>query len=285
MKKLILFLVLLLFPVIVYAEEYDVQKLIPVDTVASVKTEKFNYNNFIYNSSVDEKGNSLITFESIENNTVSKVPISINILLFDVNQKNIGYLTYCTDKDLDSSYSGYKLSGKGSSSFSIRVVSKYFVEGKSTKDVKYISVFDENKYCQIGGYDNYKDLTLDEIVNGVGVKKDENEITKFINELKENEMMPTIIFGLVAFVVFIILLMIIGNIVKMIKKRKRTKVESIKIDEPMEETVDLRYGKVDESDIDEEESISMGEVNNTLDDDSSDNNNKEDGSDLTKFFN
>ena len=69
MKKLFL-LVLLLLPIMVYAEDYEVKTLIPVDTKASVKTEKFDYNNFIYNSKVDEKGNSLITFESVKNNNV-----------------------------------------------------------------------------------------------------------------------------------------------------------------------------------------------------------------------
>ena len=80
MKKIIFLLVLLMLPVMVYAE--DVLKLVPVDTKASFKTENFDYNNFVYSSSVDEKGNGLITFESIKNNGVTKKPISVNILLF-----------------------------------------------------------------------------------------------------------------------------------------------------------------------------------------------------------
>ena len=61
MKKWFL-LVLLLLPIMVYAEDYDAKTLIPVDTKASVKTEKFDYNGFVYNSKVDTKGYGLITF-------------------------------------------------------------------------------------------------------------------------------------------------------------------------------------------------------------------------------
>ncbi len=288
MKKIIFLLVLLLLPFMVYAEE--VKTLIPVDTKASVKTEKFDYNNFVYNSSIDAKGNSLITFESIKNNTVSRMPVSINILLFDSNQKNIGFVTYCTDRDLSSNYSGYKLNGNSSVPFSINVVSKYFVNGKSTSDVKYISVLDENKYCQIGGYDRYKDLTIDEIVNGVGNKDEEKGITKFINSLKENGLMPIIILVLVGIAVLVIIIMVISSILKKIKSNKVISNQEVKIDAPIEETIDLSYKDVnnDTEVLDDDNSISMGEVNNNITNDSIEeekNDDEEDGSDLTKFFN
>ena len=285
MKKVLLLIIILVMPIMVYAEDYSVKTLIPVDTKASVKTEKFDYTNFVYNSRVDEKGNSLITFESIKNNaSIGKTPISINILLFGEDQKNIGFVTYCTDKDLDSNYSGYKLPGNTSVSFSINVVSKYFVEGKSTKDVKYISVLDENEYCQIGGYDKYKDLTLDQIVNGATTKKDVNGVTKFINELQEKGLMPLIIFGLVGLAVLVIVLMVLSSIFKKIKENRLNRPKEVKIDVPMEETVDLKYEEVKDDNLNEDGPISMGEVKEeTLDDDNDEN--KEDGSDLTKFFN
>lgn len=293
MKKIMLLLVLLLAPIMVYAEDYKEKTLIPVDTVASVKTEKFDYNNFIYNSSFDSKGNSLITFESIKNNTITKKPVSINILLFGDDQKNIGFLTYCTNKDLDSNYSDFELAGNSSAPFSISVVSKYFVDGKTSKDVKYISVLDDNKYCQVGGYDKYSGLTLDEIVNGVVTKKNDNDIHKYIVELQESGMMMYIIIGLVGLAVLVIFLMIIGNIIKMIKKHRMKKKERMIMEDkaqPMEETVDLSYGTVKDDNI-EGDSISMGEINNTLDDDDTNTNtdsiddDKEDDGDLTKFFN
>ena len=34
------------------------------------------------------------------------IPISIDILMFDSSQKNIGFITYCSEKDLDTDYSG-----------------------------------------------------------------------------------------------------------------------------------------------------------------------------------
>ena len=294
MKKFMFLLVLLLLPIMVYAEDYEVKTLIPIGTKASVKTENFDYNNFIYNTSVDDKGNGLISFESIKNNSVTKKPISINILLFGDDQKNIGYLTYCTDRDLDSNYSGYKLSGNSSAAFSIKVVSKYFVEGKSSKDVKYISIYDDNKYCQIGGYDKYKDLTIDEIVNGVTTKKDVNGITKFITEMQEKGLMPVFILVLVGGAVLVIFIMIVSVFVKKAKNNRFTKVKEV--DVPMEETVDLTYGDIDNTSLNSDLNISKGD-DNTLDDDVTDkkedntlenevvNDKEEDGSDLTSFFN
>lgn len=169
---------------VVNAEDYKVNTLIPVNTPASVETDKFDYKNLVYDTNVDAKGNATIKFEGIQNNTLSKTAISINVLLFDEQQKNIGFLTYCTDKDIESENAGFKIRANQIVPFSINVTSRYFVEGKAPKDVRYIAVRDENKYCQIGGYDNYNGLTIDEIVNGVvQEKKGINfpDISSFIN--------------------------------------------------------------------------------------------------------
>ena len=295
MKKFVFLLILLLMPVFVYAE--DVQTLIPVGTKASFKTENFDYNNFMYNTSVDEKGNGLITFESIKNNGVTKKPVSVNILLFGENQKNIGYVTYCTDRDLDSNYSGYKLNGNSSAPFSLKVVSKYFVDGKNSKDVKFISIYDDNKYCQIGGYDKYKDLTLDEIINGVTTKKKVNGVIKLINDIQEKGLMPIIIMVLVGVLVLVILIMIISTIIKKVKNNRYTKVKEFDVT-PMEETIDLTYDDVDNTNLNSDLNISKGD-DTTLEDDKDVSNDKEndalendvvnddeeDGQDLTSFFN
>ena len=286
MKKIMFLLVLLLLPVMVYAEDYNIKTMIPIDTKVSVKTEKFDYNNFVYNTAVDSEGNSLITFESIKNNTISKTPISINILLFGEDSKNIGYVTYCTDKDLDSNYSGYKIKGYDKVPFSIRVVPKYFINGKSAKDVRFISVYDDNKYCQIGGYSKYAGLTLDEIVNGVG-NKNESEITKLIQYIQDNTLGPIIIIVLVSLIVLVIIIMVISSIIKSAKNKRFIKNDVSENNEPVEETINLSYGDVnDNSNLEEESSISMGEVS-TNTDNSIDNkdDNKEDDQDLTSFFN
>ena len=274
-------LVLLLLPIMVYAEDYEAKTLIPVDTNASVKTLKFDYNNFVYNSKIDDKGNSLITFESIKNNNVIKSFVSINLLLFDEGKKNIGFVAYCTDKDLDSNYADFELAGKSSAPFSIRVVSKYFVSGKSSKDVKYISILDDNKYCQIGGYDKYKGLTLDEIVNGVNNKKEVSGISRIIIELQEKGIMTYIIIGLVSLVILVIIIMVIGSLVKKSRNNRLTRVNR-NVEAPLEETIDLTYGDVDKDSLEKEENVSMGEVSNTNKEDEED---KEDDEDLTSYFN
>ena len=163
-----LFFVVLFVSIVqnVYADDYKTNTLIPVNTVASVETDKFDYKNFVYNSTVDAKGNATIKFETIQNNTLSKTAISINVLLFDESKKNIGFLTYCTDKDVSSDNAGFKFKANQAVPFTISVTKRYFVEGKLPKDVRYIAVRDENRYCQIGGYDNYKGLTIEEILNG-----------------------------------------------------------------------------------------------------------------------
>lgn len=163
-----LFFVVLFVSIVqnVYADDYKTNTLIPVNTVASVETDKFDYKNFVYNSTVDAKGNATIKFETIQNNTLSKTAISINVLLFDESKKNIGFLTYCTDKDVSSDNAGFKIKANQAVPFTISVTKRYFVEGKLPKDVRYIAVRDENRYCQIGGYDNYKGLTIEEILNG-----------------------------------------------------------------------------------------------------------------------
>lgn len=178
-NSLILSLLVFSFFISVEATVYPAKVLIPVDTTATVQTELFAYQDFIYNSVLNDKGEAIINFAQISNRTEDKIPISINILLFDVDQKNIGYLTYCTDRDWDSDYNKLKLEGNQSIPFSIKVTSRYFGfkdESKKEKygagDVKYIAVLDDNKYCKVGGYDNYIGMTLDKIIgNGVTAKK------------------------------------------------------------------------------------------------------------------
>jgi len=167
---------------------YTEMQLIPVDTVATVDSESFTYNDFSYSSAVNEKGNTTITFGSIYNKTQEKMFVSIDVLLFDENEKNIGLLTYCTDKDKSSDYSGIKFDAGQSGPFNITVTSRYFVKDKYPKDVKFIAVMDDNKYCHIGGYDNYAGLTIEQISNGqLSEAKTQAEIIfDFYNFLQKN---------------------------------------------------------------------------------------------------
>lgn len=201
MKKKIyyLFFVVFLFVSIVrnvYADDYKVNTLIPVNTIASVETDKFDYKNFVYDSNVDAKGNATMKFEAIQNNTLSKTAISINVLLFDENKKNIGFLTYCTDKDVSSDNAGFKIRANQVVPFTITVTKRYFVEGSFPQDVRYIAVRDENRYCQIGGYDNFKGLTIEEITNGVEAEPDSLSFPDFSSYV--NMTVVIVLFAIVA---------------------------------------------------------------------------------------
>ncbi len=170
MKKILSYVLLLYYffgsIISVSALNYDTYILIPADTPATVKTEIFEYTDFTYHSTPNERGNCSVEFQSITNLTQFKKPISINILLFDANRVNIGFLTYCTDKDVSSDYNGFKLLPGQASPFVINVTPRYMVEGKAPADVRYIAVMDENDYCQIGGYSKYEGLTIQEIYGG-----------------------------------------------------------------------------------------------------------------------
>ena len=223
-KKVVLFLFFLftffcVFPV--NAEEYKVKELIPADSLATVNTEKFNYQDFMYNSQVDSKGFAVVSFNSIQNNTISKIAVSVNMLLFDENRINIGLLSYCTDKDIESDYNGFKLSGKQASPFSIRVTNRYFAEGKAPKDVRYIAIFDENKYCHIGGYTNYAGLTLEEIAGGGEIQKPSSggvfgELLVYIKDKKIQIILIIAVATLLSLIVY-------GNIVNSLYKKMYAK--------------------------------------------------------------
>ncbi len=214
MKKRLcyLFLILALFVFIpdVYADDYKINELIPVNTVASVETDKFDYKNFVYDPTIDGSGNASIKFEGIQNNTLSKTAVSIDVLLFDEQKKNIGFLTYCTDKDISSENAGFKIRANQVVPFTIPVTSRYFAKGKAPADVKYIAVRDENRYCQIGGYTNFEGLTIEEIVNGVNTEEQGGfslpDLSSIIN--------PKVI---IIFVVILVAIAAITGVLKLLK--------------------------------------------------------------------
>lgn len=202
-SRLLLFLLVFSFYVSVKATSYPVKVMIPIDTVATVQTDSFEYQDFIYNSLLDDNGQATISFAQITNRTKDKIPVSINILLFNEKQENIGFLTYCTDRDWDSDYNKLKLESNQSIPFTIKVTSRYFSykdEAKKEKysagDVKYIAVLDDNKYCKVGGYDNYTGKRLEQIINSDS--GDSNNIKSIINN--NLSLIKIIVFVVVGFV-------------------------------------------------------------------------------------
>ena len=220
--KYLSILLLVFLSIDVYASEYKINTLIPVDSLGTVNTDKFNYIDFVYQSQLNAKGNATLKFASIKNNSLSKTAVSINVLLFDGDKKNIGFLTYCSDKDLSSDNYGFKLSANEALPFSINVTDRYFANDKKPGDVKFIAVMDENKYCQIGGYDNYVGYTIEEIVNGDAVansKKGFIDIDIDFSFLKNKELITPvlIIIGIMT------LLIIIGSIINSLYKKMEAK--------------------------------------------------------------
>lgn len=183
-NKIVFFLAVIVsfFTINVNAEELNT--LYPVDSVISIQTKNFSYSGMKFNSGVkDRNGYPVISFGSITNNSKSTkpIPISIDILMFDSSQKNIGFITYCSEKDLDTDYSGAVIRQKESLPFNLSIVNKYFVKEKSYSDVAYFSVLDDNEYCKVGAYDKYEGLTYEEIKNGI--TKNEKSPADKINDL------------------------------------------------------------------------------------------------------
>lgn len=177
MKKfkymIILFVLMLGLSIPVNAETYETGVLIPLDTNASVVTDTFQYD-FVAESAINEKGYSKLTFSNIKNLTDKKAYVTINVLLFDSESKNIGMVTYCSDLDNDTEYTDFMLNGGASTQFYINVVPRYFAKNKTAADIKYVAVLDDNKYCHIGGYDQYEGLTIE----GINLYHDENTLKK-----------------------------------------------------------------------------------------------------------
>ena len=183
-NKIVFFLAVIVsfFTINVNAEELNT--LYPVDSVISIQTKNFSYSEMKFNSGVkDRNGYPVISFGSITNNSKSTkpIPISIDILMFDSSQKNIGFITYCSEKDLDTDYSGAVIRQNESLPFNLSIVKKYFVKEKSYSDVAYFSVLDDNEYCKVGAYDKYEGLTYEEIKNGI--TKTEKSPADKINDL------------------------------------------------------------------------------------------------------
>lgn len=208
-KGLIIFLVgLFIFSISVQALEYKVGKLIPVNELATVHTEKFDYIDFSYNSTVNEQGNGVLSFQKIRNNGISKTAVSMNILLFDKNKKNIGLISYCSDKDVGEK-SGFKISGGGEVDYSLLVNSNYIVDGKSPEDVAFIAIYDDNRFCNVIDKDKYVSQSIEEIMGEEVVKPDkENFLTSF---LKNDKLIITIVI-VISVIVFLALFGLILNV-------------------------------------------------------------------------
>ena len=236
----------------VNAQSYDVGTLIPVNNSATVETDTFTYNDINFNN-YDNSGYRLISFQSITRKSSgnSPIPISINVLLFDSDEKNIGYVTYCSEKDYDGDYSGYTIKSSQSSPFTIKLVKKYFVNKDDTlksqytfNDIAYYSVLDDNHFCKVGGYDKYKGLTLEQINSG------ELSNAKTKKTFNFSDIIPSISGGVLVIVISLLIvfiaLFIFGSILNALYKRmyaERTALAYIPIANSYV-CVKLAFGKI-----------------------------------------
>lgn len=223
--KVLLFIFVFFCVANVNAQSYDVGTLIPVNNSATVETDTFTYNDINFNN-YDNSGYRLISFQSITRKSSgnSPIPISINVLLFDSNEKNIGYVTYCSEKDYDGDYSGYTIKSSQSSPFTIKLVKKYFVNKDDTlksqytfNDIAYYSVLDDNHFCKVGGYDKYKGLTLEQINSG------ELSNAKTKKTFNFSDIIPSISGGVLVIIISLLIvfiaLFIFGSILNALYKR------------------------------------------------------------------
>ena len=220
-KLLFLFIVFSFFIIDVNAIDYSTKKLINLDSEATVKTDTFLYDTISY---VNDNNNSYFNIKSVVNNTDISRYVSINILLFDSSKKNIGFLTYCSEYDYNNSvYSQKKLKSSEGTDFIIKINDKYFVDGYSSKDIGYYSILDENSYCHIGGYDKYKGLTLEQIIDG----KVNSEKTNFIQELlyKFDNLNYNLLFTYI--LVLIISCIITGIILNFLNKKMHDSISPV----------------------------------------------------------
>lgn len=300
--KICFIVVIAIMMVNVDAMQYKTVEIFPVSESATVTTETFTYTDFIYVPALEGRRYGTIDFKSITNKTDKTIPVSVNILMFDKNKKNIGFLTYCSEKDISGDYGQMKIKPNATSEFSINVSDTYFVEGKTAKDIGYLAVLDDNKYCHIGGYTNYAGMTIEEISKRNSVYQDNEKID--VSKINIKKIVSTTI--------TIIVLLIIGRIcIRLFLKFKDKKREDILIkntnsndvqinnnsdsgerinfikEEIEENMVDLNYynSSLDSSVQNMENNTSSTNMNNNINSNVNNKPNNKDGeSDLAKFF-
>ena len=213
--KFLFFVFIFYFLIIIRVDAAEsTPKLFAINESASTVTDMFTYNglSYVYDQKSDS---SQFVFNSIVNNTDSSQYVSIDILLFNKDKKNIGFATYCSEKDLDGDFSQFKLKSKEAAPFNIKVLNKYYVEGNTAKDIAYYSVLDENPYCHIGGYDKYKGLTIEEISKGKISDSKKTVQQEFIN--LSGKINYTLVFTLL--VIMIVSYVVTGIILNELNKR------------------------------------------------------------------
>ena len=145
--KIILFLIIISITS-ANAANYSIRELIPVNIETTIVTDNFSYKSLYYKD-------DYVIFKGIKNLSDNDLPISITIGLFDNNKKNIGTIHYCQEDEV--------LKSKEEKSYAIPVDNASLSNEKSTDDIHYIAVLDENIHCRKGGEDDFIGQKVEEI--------------------------------------------------------------------------------------------------------------------------
>lgn len=200
MKKIILFITILVITLVsqnVYAANYNIKELIPVNNHTTIGTNNFRYIDFYYNDNemeADGLKNNFIIFSKIKNVSDEKKAVTVSIGLFDKDKKNIGTINYCSTKDKTSVVAGTELNPDEEKSYVIEVNKKYLADKKTVKDIEYISILSDNPNCTTGSSLDFVGQTVDEIgqIKNTGLSDDAELLIKILTGI-----------GVVAIIIFV----------------------------------------------------------------------------------
>ena len=185
-KKYIIIILLFIFACINVQARENAEKmtLMSVDTPFDIDTSVFEYKSIKYNPNFENQKYGVIDIDSIYNKTDKKKPISFNIMLFDNKMDCIGYVSYCSTKEIDTDYSQSYIKSKEKTAVIIPVDSKYLLKGYKKTDVAYMVFVDDNSACKINDKDKYAGLTLYSIETGkISKKYNKNSLENKTNEI------------------------------------------------------------------------------------------------------
>lgn len=200
MKRIIFFITILVITLVsqnVYAANYNIKELIPVNNHTTIGTNNFRYIDFYYNDNemeADGLKNNFIIFSKIKNVSDEKKAVTVSIGLFDKDKKNIGTINYCSTKDKTSVVAGTELNPDEEKSYVIEVNKKYLADKKTVKDIEYISILSDNPNCTTGSSLDFVGQTVDEIgqIKNTGLSDDAELLIKILTGI-----------GVVAIIIFV----------------------------------------------------------------------------------
>ena len=198
----------------VYAYEPFLSEVAPSlnQNMGAINTfEHYTYDmNQIY-----KQGEELYFYSVIKNNSEKKRFISVEVLLFDKDEKNIGVFNYCSGKDYESELSKYEMKAGENVTLNKKITDKYLANPtKNTlNDIASYAFIKENEFCKIGGYKNYYGKTFNEITGSLDKVESGTKFDALISTINRYVPIDGLNLGLgvgviIAIVVFVIFLAI-----------------------------------------------------------------------------